>query len=556
MLLTGLEPVSIGRDPSNSLAFKDDMLSRFHCVIEKDGASFVVRDLKSRNGTLVNDQRVERATLKRGDRIRVGRVLIRFQFKKPGSAVDQAEPAAADAGPPIDWESLEPTDAPAAAIHVGGGDGSDSAERLGALIDSLTDKAGDVTSMALINARGQTVHESDPAGTLDDADQGAHSVAFLRTLLRACFLMRATDLHVEPRGEGFQLRVRVDGTMVSLPALDLGGGQRLLRLVKVLCDIDISQVNVVQDGHFSAHLPQRHVDFRVSYTPSMYGQKLVVRVLDLANAPQRLDQMHLPRTIVDNLTQMARQDAGMVLVCGPTGSGKTTTLYALLRQIEVSQRNVITIEDPVEYQVEGVTQLPVNETQGNSFSKLLRSVLRQDPDVILVGEIRDDQTASIALQAAMTGHLVLSTVHARDTVGTVFRLLNLGVEPYTVASGLNLVLAQRLVRQLCPHCKSARQPTPQQAERHEEHGVSAGRLYGPVGCARCLKTGYLGRRAAFEMLRVTDELRDALVGSPQIQDVRRAVRAVDQTTLEHSVYQMMAQGITSMEEIEQVLGVE
>ena len=173
----------------------------------------------------------------------------------------------------------------------------------------------------------------------------------------------------------------------------------------------------------------------------MYGQKLVLRVLDGANAPRMLQQMHLPTSINGVLTQMAHQDTGMILTCGPTGSGKTTTLYALLREIDLSVRNVITIEDPVEYQLDGVTQLPVNEAQGNTFSELLRSSLRQDPDVILVGEIRDAETARIAMQAAMTGHLVFSTVHARDSMGAIFRLLNLGIEPYMVATGLNLVLA-------------------------------------------------------------------------------------------------------------------
>jgi general secretion pathway protein E len=255
------------------------------------------------------------------------------------------------------------------------------------------------------------------------------------------------------------------------------------------------------------------------------------------------------------MSQIAHQDSGMVLLCGPTGSGKTTTLYALLREIDASVRNVVTIEDPIEYRVEGVTQLPINAAQGNSFSALLRSVLRQDPDVILVGEIRDPETATIALQAATTGHLVLSTVHSRDTTGTLYRLLNLGVEPYMLATGLNLVVAQRLVRQLCPHCKRTAKPTPEQTDRLAGTGARPGQsICTPVGCEKCLQTAYLGRRAAFETLTITDTLRDVVLSSPQIQNIRRAREDTTFVSLQQTIFQMVADGITAFEEVERVVG--
>jgi type II secretory ATPase GspE/PulE/Tfp pilus assembly ATPase PilB-like protein len=246
----------------------------------------------------------------------------------------------------------------------------------------------------------------------------------------------------------------------------------------------------------------------------------------------------------------------MVLVCGPTGSGKTTTLYSLLRSIDVSQRNVVTIEDPVEIQLEGVTQIPVNDAQGSSFSALLRSVLRQDPDVILVGEVRDPETARIAMQAAITGHLVFSTVHSRDSVGSVFRLLDLGVEPYMVAQGLHLVLAQRLVRQLCPHCRVPSAPKPDELKRMGPAAEGVKKLYNPGTCLRCLNTGFHGRRAVFELLTATDQLRDAVLRKATLQDINAAVATTKFETLLQTGYQLVADGITSLSEVEHAIGSE
>ncbi|MAE66919.1 MAG: hypothetical protein CMJ18_21890 [Phycisphaeraceae bacterium] len=343
--------------------------------------------------------------------------------------------------------------------------------------------------------------------------------------------------------------------MVSILQMHASIARRLLRVVKVLADIDIALSKSVQDGHFSAWIGSRRVDYRVSYTPAMFGQKLVLRVLDLANAPTHLKDLKLPTWMERDVGQVVRQDSGMVLMCGPTGSGKTTTLYALIREIDVTLRNVITIEDPVEYQIEGVTQIPINESQGNSFSTMLRSVLRQDPDVILVGEIRDPETARIAMQAAITGHLVFSTVHAQDVIGTIFRLLNLGVESYLLASGLHLVLAQRLVRELCPHCKSPQKLSPADMMRLDRYGVTGvTKVYAPRGCSRCLDTGHIGRRAVFELLSANDDLRDAILADTQIQDMRKAIRSTMFASLRESGYRLVAEGVTTVEEIDRVVG--
>src|SRR6185436_4826441 len=246
------------------------------------------------------------------------------------------------------------------------------------------------------------------------------------------------------------------------------------------------------------------------------------------------------------------QDHGLLLVCGPTGSGKTTTLYNALRVIDRYAKNVVTIEDPVEYQLDNVTQIPTDDSKGNTFGSLLRSVLRQDPDVILVGEIRDEETARTAMQAAMTGHLVFSTVHAKDTISSVFRLLDLKLEPYLVANSLEVVVAQRLVRTLCENCKRSVRVTPGQATGMGRFLEGQIDIYVATGCAQCLRTGYRGRRALFELLDFTDELRDVILTEPSIQAMKKVIEGGLFTTLVQSGWQLVARGTTTMEEVDRV----
>ena len=325
-------------------------------------------------------------------------------------------------------------------------------------------------------------------------------------------------------------------------------------MVKVLCHFDQSMKNEVLDGHFTVNVKSRRVDYRVSLTPAVHGQKMVVRVLDPATAPGRLHEMGLLPWMYEKVRVVCNRDAGLILVCGPTGSGKTTSLYSCLREINLVERNAITIEDPVEYQIDGATQIPIDGKQGHTFGGLLRSVLRQDPDVILVGEIRDLETATVAMQAAMTGHLVFSTVHARDTIGTIFRLMDLGVERYQVANALNLVIAQRLVRVLCGTCRKAVVPTPAQQMRMGKsvHGVA--QIYAPQGCAYCLDTGFYGRRAIFEMVEFNDNLRDVILKKPTIAQIRESLSGSLFTTLQSYGFQLVANGMTSFDEIERVSG--
>ncbi|MGH7214384.1 MAG: ATPase, T2SS/T4P/T4SS family [Tepidisphaeraceae bacterium] len=572
----GAEPVTIGRHSTNKVVLiSDDMASRFHCVIERaEQGAFRVRDLDSRNGIKINGQQVKVALLLPGDVLSVGKSIMRVVI--PGAAAPTAaqrqaaetsrkiqpgrEPLPAAGGrartaPATgrggnDDERIA-VDSDGDGFTPGGGGGSPE-EVLRDLAESLPDRPFDTDDIALHNARGGVAHGSREDTSRKDTG-GSEALNVLRLLLLVSFRIRASDIHIEPKNDNYSMRIRVDGNMVDVVKLTKEAGLKLTSLVKILCDIDISQRNIIQEGHFSARVPGRRVDYRVSFAPAMFGQKLVIRILDTANTPLHVSDMKLPPAMNEILMNAMQQEAGMILVCGPTGSGKTTTLYAVLRDIDVDQRNVVTIEDPVEIQLEGVTQIPVNEEQGNSFSALLRSVLRQDPDAILVGEIRDPETARIAMQAAITGHLVFSTVHSRDTVGTVFRLLDLGVEPYLVAQGLHLVLAQRLVRQLCPYCKKPVAATTEQQKKMTAAGIgTVKQIYTPGGCQRCLGTGFAGRRAIFELLGNNESLRDVILKNPTIGDIQKAA-GPDFVKISTTGYGLVAEGACPFDEIDRAV---
>jgi general secretion pathway protein E len=560
--------LTVGRNFTNLLVIEEPMASRFHFVIEKNGNEYQVRDLDSRNGTMVNGRLVRVAQLNSGDVISVGKTQMKIVIQvivkapepnaPPKQIVDDAVEALAGL---VNEQPDDDMDRTQLASHAGPQieSANDYERQLRERAESLADRNFGESDITLMNARGGVAHSGERTADTREA------VTLLRLILLVCFRSRATDIHIEPKSEDLQVRIRVDGSMVDVVHLSRELGVKLSSVVKVLSDVDISQKNIIQEGHFSARTPgkakpgqtksaDRRVDYRVSFAPSTHGQKLVIRVLDASNAPLHIDDLQLPPKARTIIRQTSEQEAGMILVCGPTGSGKTTTLYAILRDIDVAQHNVVTIEDPVEIQLEGVTQLPVNETQGNTFSNLLRSVLRQDPDVILIGEIRDAETARVGVQAGMTGHLVFSTVHARDTLSGLFRLLDLGVEPYVVASGLHLVVAQRLVRQLCPHCKVSRKPEADQAERLTKAGYpNVGKIFQPKGCRKCLGTGHFGRRGIFEVLAATPALRDTIQKNPQQHECLKAMTPDNFISMQSSGYRLVAEGVACIEEVEKTI---
>lgn len=551
----GGDAVTIGRHADNRLVIADPRASRFHAVVEKKGHEWTLRDLKSSNGTMLNGQPVTESSILPGDVITIGKV--RIVLLDPTS---DGPPLTSDVLEALSEEDLvlEEPAAPVNAYRPSEDVNADPEIVLRSLAESMLDKTFTEDRIALYNARGTVAYA---AGDVRRRGAGPDMVSILRLVLLLGVRSHASDIHLEPKENYWQLRMRVDGTMVDVVRLQSEWGGRFGALVKVLCDLDMAQRNVVQEGRFSARAPgnqavtERRIDYRCSFAPSVSGQKLVIRILDAVGAPLKIDDLNLPREMSDRLGITIEQDSGMVLVCGPTGSGKTTTLYALLRTCDVRQRNFITIEDPVEIALEGVTQMGVDESQGKTFSALLRSVLRQDPDGILVGEVRDPETAKIAMQAAVTGHLVFSTVHTKDTLGTIYRLMDFGVEPFLVAQALHNVLAQRLVRQLCPFCKQVTEPTADQLKRLQAAGIDARRIYEPRGCQRCMGTGHVGRRGVYELLTVDDALRSAIMRNAPLDQIRDAALASGNfKSLMQSGYQLVADGFVAMGEVERVIG--
>lgn len=530
-ILLGADPVTIGRSPESTIPLVDERASRLHCQIEPDGAGgWRVRDLNSRNGTRLNDVKIESAKINPGDVIRVGTHEFIIEGERPKTVSFHVEDGLDDSGILTGPKPVE----------VGW------MFALAEMMNALPPKEVAPEEIRVVTAAG------DASDVLSGTSDGPNA---LRMLLQFASKARATDIHVEPKGERFHVRFRVDGDMV--PIIDLADriGELLLGVVKAATNMQSAGRSAVQDGHFSVVFPTRKVEYRVSFTPSMYGQKLVIRVLDQLGAPASMLDLGMMPYMHERIRQVTAQDSGLLLACGPTGSGKTTTLYCAIREIDRRSYNVVTIEDPVEYQLDNTTQIPVEEAKGNTFGGLLRSVLRQDPDVILVGEIRDEETARTAMQAALTGHLVFSSIHAKESITAVFRLLDLKVEPYLVANSLNLVLAQRLVRLLCDNCKRPIQISPGQATRVGRHLQGKTSVFTSTGCARCLRTGYRGRRALFELLDVTDEFRDIILANPSITGMKKIIEQGLFTTLQQFGWRLVADGLTTMEEVDRVAGI-
>jgi type IV pilus assembly protein PilB len=375
---------------------------------------------------------------------------------------------------------------------------------------------------------------------------------------------RASDIHIETRDSDVIVKYRIDGALYrAADPIDISHHQTIIQRIKVMSELDIAERRVPQDGRFRIMLRGRKIDFRVSIMPAVHGENCVIRILDKEQINEEFRDLNLdvvgfaPQDL-KKFRKFIAEPYGMVLVTGPTGSGKTTTLYAGLNEIKNEEDKIITIEDPVEYQLQGVTQIPVNEKKGLTFARGLRSILRHDPDKIMVGEIRDSETAQIAIQSALTGHLVFTTVHANNVIDVIGRFLNMGVEPYNFVSSLNCVLAQRLVRMLCSHCKRTYQPAEQELT---ESGLSLEKyreqvFYTAVGCEVCNFTGYRGRTAIHELLDVTDHIREIILERRPGSEVRRAARAEGLTSLRESAIAKVFLGVTTLHEINRVTFVE
>jgi type IV pilus assembly protein PilB len=375
---------------------------------------------------------------------------------------------------------------------------------------------------------------------------------------------RASDVHIETRDDAVHVKYRIDGVLQpAMRPIAKPFHSSIISRIKVMAELDIAEKRVPQDGRFKLRMPGKTIDFRVSIMPSVHGEDAVIRILDKESISEqftelRLDILGFPEAELKRFRKYIAEPYGMVLVTGPTGSGKTTTLYAALSEIQSPEDKIITIEDPVEYQLAGITQIPINEKKGLTFARGLRSILRHDPDKIMVGEIRDSETAQIAINSALTGHLVFTTVHANNVLDVLGRFLNMGVEAYQFVSALNCVLAQRLVRVICAHC---RRPVSTPSALLEESGLPAdlGRshtFYEGAGCIECAGTGYKGRTAICELLDLSDRIREMILEKRSTSEIKKAAREEGMRFLRESAVERVLVGVTTLREINKVTFVE
>lgn len=386
-----------------------------------------------------------------------------------------------------------------------------------------------------------------------DSEDDAPVIRLINALIAEAVKTKASDIHVEPYEKSLSVRLRIDGVLrevLSLPARMI---PVIVSRVKVMARLDIAEKRVPQDGRISIALGGKAVDVRVSTLPSRFGERVVMRILDKEAARLDLDALGMPKVTKERLKAALAQPNGIILVTGPTGSGKTTTLYAALSILNEPSRNILTVEDPVEYAIDGIGQTQINPKVGMTFAAGLRAILRQDPDIVMVGEIRDVETAEIAIQAALTGHLVLSTVHTNSAVGAITRMRDMGVEPFLLSSTVSAVLAQRLVRRLCPSCKVPHKPD--EAERALLGADPDAVIYQPAGCGRCAHTGYEGRVGVYELITTDETLKRLIHDDSSEQEIAaHAFRRAD--PLAQCGFRHVLDGVTSLEEVLRVIRLE
>ncbi len=412
-------------------------------------------------------------------------------------------------------------------------------------------------SLVKENEHGEEVLDLDRLAA--DSDMSP-IIKLVDTIIYNAMESRSSDIHIETGDREVRVKFRIDGALYQkVDPIDIAYHQTLISRIKVMSELDIAERRIPQDGRFRVRYKGRTVDFRVSIMPTIYGEDAVIRILDKEQISEEFKNLSLEVVGFDdedlkNFRHYIKEPYGMVLVTGPTGSGKTTTLYGALNEIRHDEDKIITIEDPVEYQLYGIVQIPVNEKKGLTFARGLRSILRHDPDKIMVGEIRDEETAQIAIQSALTGHLVFTTVHANNVIDVIGRFLNMGVEPYNFVSSLNCVLAQRLVRILCPTCKRLYKPTEQELL---ESGLDAGEVknenfFMNVGCDACNHTGYRGRTAIHELLDMSDSIREMIIERRPGSEIRRQAEKEGLRSLRESALNKAYQGLTTLYEINRV----
>ncbi len=423
------------------------------------------------------------------------------------------------------------------------------------IVEQVTQNASDVKVDELMKDMAedevQLVKDvkEDDVTDLEKMGQESPVIRFVNYLIFDAIKQGASDIHIEPKEKQLKVRYRIDGILFDSMNPPFSMGAAIVSRLKIMSNLDISERRLPQDGRIRAMVHGRKIDLRVSTLPTVSGEKVVMRILDNKSISVSLDDLGFSENALTIWKNQVDMPHGILLVTGPTGSGKTTTLYASLRQMDAQKLNISTVEDPVEYHLASVNQTQTHAKIGMSFAAALRALLRQDPDVVMLGEIRDKETAEIAVQASLTGHLVLSTLHTNDAPSSITRLINIGVEPYLISSALNACLAQRLVRKICQHCKEEYAPSDEMKEFLTLQGFGSDKTFKGKGCDRCRKTGYSGRLGIYEMLVMDDSMRDLVTRNPDVTMLRKLCRERGLVTLRVDGFQKVLKGLTTVDEV-------
>ena len=433
-----------------------------------------------------------------------------------------------------------------------------------------TAKAPETFEIGAIEVKEETLKEYESQiKDLSDIKNKVTKISateMLEILIAGALRLEASDIHFEPEAQKTRLRYRLDGVLNDVTAIDKDSYTKLLNRIKVLSKIKLNIHNTPQDGRFTIKETTIDIEVRVSVLPSEFGETVVMRLLDPRTIKAKLEDLGMRDDLLKTVGEQLKRSTGSILTTGPTGSGKTTTLYAFIQHLNSSGTKIITIEDPIEYHITGISQTQVDSKKGYTFANGLRAIVRQDPDIILVGEIRDQETADIALQAALTGHLVLSTIHTNDAAGTIPRLIDLGIQPQIIAPAINMAMAQRLVRKLCQECKFEDKVRPEMLEelkkqlepiksKHKFPKLDGSlKVYFPGKCKKCNETGYKGRVGVYEAFVITKEMERLILKTPAISDIRDLAISQGMITMLQDAYLKLLEGVTSVEEIKRILG--
>ena len=426
-------------------------------------------------------------------------------------------------------------------------------ERIAQHYGDASDSVADMLKSLGEGMEGDESLKGDPndVAALEGAANNNAVVKFVNMILYQGVVDRAADIHIEPFEHDFKIRYRVDGALYEVKAPDVSMAPALISRVKIMANLNIAERRIPQDGRIAITVAGHPVDLRVSCLPTTHGESVVMRILDQSATSLDLENVGLPEDVYEQITMDIEKPNGIIVVTGPTGSGKTTTLYSVLRRINTIDSKLLTAEEPVEYDMDGIVQVPINHEVGNTFAKVLRAFLRQDPDIIMVGEIRDLETAEIAIQAALTGHLVFSTLHTNDAAGAVMRFVDMNVAPYMVASTLEAVLGQRLLRTCCKGCKEGYDPDDETLDRINLHRDEIGgrQFFFGKGCKTCNGTGYKGRKAIFEYLRVTNPIRELINARSPTLIIREKARELGMRTMREDGVRAILDGYTTVDEV-------